>query len=65
MRILITTLFFILTSCSSYTVASLSSNIITYNATGKTNADHVVSMLMQKDCKMFRAIKDKEVCVAK
>ena len=65
MRILIITLFFILTSCSSYTVAALSSNIITYNATGKTNADHVISMLVQKDCKMFRAIKDKEVCVVK
>ena len=65
MRTLIIISFLVLTNCSSYTIASLSSNIITYNTTGKTNADHVISILVQKDCKMFRAIKDKEVCVVK
>ena len=65
MKILITILFLILTSCSGYTIASLSTNIVSVAATGKTNADHVVSMLLQKDCKMFRAIKDKRVCTAK
>ena len=65
MKILITILFLTLASCSSYTALSVSSNIMTYSATGKTNADHVVSMLLQKDCKMFRMIKHKRVCVAK
>jgi len=65
MKILITMLFLILASCSGYTAASLSSNIMTYSATGKTNADHVVSMLLQKDCKIFRMIKHQRVCVVK
>ena len=65
MKILITILFLTLASCSSYTAVSLSTNIITVTTTGKTNADHVISMLLQKDCKMFRMIKHKRVCVAK
>ena len=65
MKILITILFVTLASCSSYTAVSLSTNIITVTTTGKTNADHVVSMLLQKDCKMFRMIKHRRVCVAK
>ena len=65
MRTLITISFLILASCSSYTAVSLSTNIITVTTTGKTNADHVVSMLLQKDCKMFRMIKHKRVCVVK
>ena len=67
MKILIAISFLtlILASCSSYTALSVSSNVMTYSATGKTNADHVISMLLQKDCKMFRMIKHKRVCVAK
>jgi len=65
MKILITMLFLIMAGCSSYTAISLSSNIVTYNTTGKTNADHVVSMLLQKDCKIFRIIKHQRVCVVK
>ena len=64
MRTLITISFLILASCSSYTAVSLSSNIITYKTTGKTNADHVVSMLLQKDCKVFRIIKHQRVCTS-
>ena len=64
MKILITILFLILASCSSYTAVSVSSNIITYKTTGKTNADHVVSMLLQKDCKVFRIIKHQRVCTS-
>ena len=52
-------------SCSTYTVASLSTNIVSVATTGKTNTDHVVSMLLQKDCKMFRAIKQREMCRVK
>ena len=64
MRTLITISFLILASCSSYTAMSVSSNIITYKTTGKTNADHVVSMLLQKDCKVFRIIKHQRVCTS-
>jgi len=62
--VIISILGLILTSCSSYTAVSVSSNIMTYSTTGKTNADHVVSMLMQKDCKMFRMIKHQRVCTS-
>ena len=65
MKILIIISLLVLASCSSYTAVSVSSNIMTYSATGKTNADHVVSMLLQKDCKMFRMIKHKRMCVVK
>ena len=65
MKILIPILFLILTSCSTYTAVSLSTNIVTVATTGKTNADHVVSMLLQKDCKMFRVIKQRKMCIVK
>lgn len=55
-------LLFILSSCSHAGVASFSSNIITYGVTGKTNADHAVSMLMQKDCDIKRVLKEKDIC---
>ena len=64
MKILITISLLVLASCSSYTAVSMSSNIMTYSATGKTNADHVVSMLLQKDCKVFRIIKHQRVCTS-
>ena len=67
MKILITISFLtlILAGCSGYAAVSVSSNIVTYTTTGKTNADHIVSMLLQKDCKMFRMIKHKKVCTAR
>jgi len=65
MKILIPILFLILTSCSTYTAVSLSTNIVSVTTTGKTNADHAVSMLLQKDCKMFRVIKQKKMCIVK
>jgi CBS-domain-containing membrane protein len=40
----------------------MSSNVITVAATGKTNADHAISMLTQKDCKVLRIIDDDEIC---
>ena len=63
MKTLITISFLLLTSCSGYTVASLSTNIVTVAATGKTNTDHVISLLTQKDCQIFRAIRKKQVCM--
>jgi CBS-domain-containing membrane protein len=43
-------------------MASLSSNIVSVAATGKTNADHAISLLTQKDCKVLRVIDDDKVC---
>ena len=63
MKILIPILFLILTSCSTYTAVSLSTNIVTVAATGKTNTDHVISLLTQKDCQIFRVIRKKQMCM--
>lgn len=35
---------------------------VSYLATDKTVADHGLSALAQKDCKMFRGFKDEEIC---
>ena len=63
MKLLITISFLILTSCSSYTAASLSTNIVSVAATGKTNTDHVISLLTQKDCQIFRAMRQEQMCM--
>jgi len=55
-------LLFVLTSCSHIGMASLSSNIVSVAATGKTNADHAISLLTQKDCKVLRVIDDEKIC---
>jgi CBS-domain-containing membrane protein len=55
-------LLFVLTSCSHIGMASLSSNIVSVAATGKTNADHAISLLTQKDCKVLRVIDDDKIC---
>ena len=55
-------LLFVLTSCSHLGIASMSSNVITVAATGKTNADHAISMLMQKDCEIKRVLNESEIC---
>jgi len=54
--------FLLLPNCSGYTIASLSTNVATVAATGKTNADHVISHLAGKDCKVFRVALNKEIC---
>ena len=51
-----------LTSCTSYTVASLSSNVVTYTATGKINSDHAISYVTGKDCKVMRVVEGKPIC---
>ena len=61
-RILGILIIFTLSSCTTYTVASLSTNVVTVTATGKTNADHVISYLAGKDCKMLRITLDKNIC---
>ena len=58
-------LLFLLGSCTGYSIASLGSNIITYSATGKTNSDHVVSLMSGKDCRLTRAIKERKYCEEK
>jgi len=52
-KYLIFIVFLLLPNCSGYTVASLSTNVLTVAATGKTNADLVISHLAGKDCKVF------------
>ena len=61
-RILVILIIFNLSSCSTYTAASLSTNVVTVTATGKTNADLVISYLAGKDCKVLRVTLDKEIC---
>ena len=55
-RIIVISLFFLLYGCTGYTIASLTSNIVTYSVTGKTNSDHVISYVTEKDCKLFRIV---------
>ena len=62
MKYLIFIVFLLLPNCSGYTVASLSTNVVTVAATGKTNADFVISHLAGKDCKVFRVALNKEIC---
>ena len=62
MKKIIFILAFLLSGCSGYTVVSLTTNIATYSATGKTNSDHVMSLVTGKDCKVFRALKEKKIC---
>ena len=62
MKYLIFIVFLLLPNCSGFTVASLSTNVVTVAATGKTNADLVISHLAGKDCKFFRVALNKEIC---
>lgn len=43
-------------------VLSLALDGISYLATDKTLADHGLSAVTQKDCKLLRGLKDKKVC---
>ena len=52
----------VLSGCSNIGIASLSSNIVTYNITGKTNADYAISMLLQRDCEIKRVLNESEIC---
>ena len=61
-RFLIVFILFLITSCSTYTIASLSTNVVTVASTGKTNTDHVVSFFTGKDCSVFRVVKNQEIC---
>ena len=61
-RILGILIIFTLSSCTTYTAASLTTNVLSVTATGKTNADLVISYLAGKDCKMLRITLDKNIC---
>ena len=65
MRILTIFIFFLLSNCSGYSIASLASNIASYSATGKTNSDHVASLVTGKDCKIARVLKEDNYCKEK
>ena len=63
MRIVVISIFILLCGCTGYSIVSLTSNIVTYSATGKTNSDHVISYVTAKDSKLFRVIdKTEKVC---
>ena len=62
MKYLIVIFFLFLSNCTGYTVASISTNVVTVAATGKTNADLVVSYLAGKDCRFIRVTKNSEIC---
>ena len=53
---------FLLANCTAYTATSVTTNVVSYTATGKTNADHVISFVTGKDCKVFRVTLNKEIC---
>ena len=52
----------VITNCSTVGVASLSSNVVTYSATGKTNTEYALSMLSGKDCKYIRVLEQRRIC---
>ena len=62
MKYIIFIVFLLLPNCSGYTVASLTTNVVTVAATGKTNADLVISYLAGKDCRFIRVTKNSEIC---
>tara|TARA_Y100000590_G_scaffold128405_1_gene146790 strand:- start:1790 stop:2278 length:489 start_codon:yes stop_codon:yes gene_type:complete len=62
MKILTIFIFLLLSNCTGYSVASLASNIASYSATGKTNTDHVASLVTGKDCKIVRVLKEENYC---
>ena len=57
--------FLLLPNCSGYEIVSLTSNIITYAATGKSNSDHVASYVTGKDCKFLRVLQEEHYCSEK
>ena len=63
MKYLIFFVLLFLPNCSGYTVASISTNVVTVAATGKTNADLVISYLAGKDCRFIRVTTNREVCI--
>ena len=65
MKYFIILLLFLLPNCSGYSVASLTSNIITYSATGKTNTGHVASYITGKDCRVVRVLTEEAFCEEK
>ena len=53
---------FIITNCSTVGIASLSSNVVTYSTTGKTNGEFIISKLSGKDCKYIRVLEQRRIC---
>jgi hypothetical protein len=61
-KYLIILIFLFLPNCTSFTVASVGSNAVTYTTTGKTNSDHIISLIAGQDCRIFRIVKNKKIC---
>ena len=64
-KFLIVCAFFLLTSCTGYTVITSAANIATLAATGKTPGDHTMSLITGKDCRMFRIADNAPMCYEK
>lgn len=45
------------------TVVSIAADFASYGQTGKTVSDNALSLVTRKDCAMFRAVKNKPICV--
>lgn len=48
-----------------FTVVSLIADGVSYATTGKGPADHVISGVVEKDCAMYRTLKNEPVCRAR
>ena len=58
MKLILTiNIFLILAGCSTPGIISLSTNAATYSMVGKTNSDLAVSMLLGKDCRIERVLR--------
>ncbi|WP_419797330.1 MAG: hypothetical protein ACNI26_13525 [Terasakiella sp.] len=63
--LILVSLIFILSGCAAppaLQILSLALDGISYIATDKTLADHGLSAVTQKDCKLLRSLQDQEIC---
>ena len=51
-----------LQGCAGAILAAGVGGIVVNETTGKSVTDHVVSTVNNKDCRVFRALKDQEIC---
>lgn len=49
----------------AFQVASFAADGLALASTGKTTADHAVSIATDKDCALFRTLKGKKICTEK
>ena len=64
-RALVVALPLVLGGCGAGTVAGVALYTLegsTFVVSGRTMSDHIISAMMEKDCKVYRVIKDEVVC---